>query len=102
MGASFANRSALTIQGEFHRWTAQKPAALNIGGQTLNDQEARRSPEFYATLATGLGILETRGGLLVRCPEPSFLGLPQADFLFLAWKLSIRRGRLAEATGAGQ
>ena len=89
----------LTIQGEFHRLGLRKASrALNIGGQTLNDREAQEITEFYATLATGLGILETRDGLLVSCPEPSFLGLPQADFLFLALEAFHQRGRLAEAT----
>ncbi len=88
----------LTIQGEFHRVDLRKASrALIIGGQTLNDREAQEITEFYATLATGLGILEARDGLLVSCPEPSFLGLPQADFLFLALEAFHQRGRLAEA-----
>ena len=88
----------LTIQGEFHRADVRKASrALIIGGQALNDREAQEMTEFYATLAAGLDILEARDGLLAGCPEPSFLGLPQADFLFLALEKFYLGRQLTEA-----
>lgn len=71
---------------------------LNIGGQTLNDREAPEITEFYETLATGLGILETRGRVARQLSGAEFPRPAAGRSCSWPWKLSIDAGELAEAT----